>query len=188
LVVQNEVLEFVVTLHNPYIFDLELQTLAIRYDHWLQYYAVDNLVDYSTTGVAFDSKSVAVSIPANSLHPVVITGKALQPGVLVIRGCLVRAPGGASMEFALPLSTDEEDSRVSRKRSAMQCERGRSKYSGLDSFPWEKAKKRGSIRISIPRRESLRFLECRVVEEQPLLRVRRSSVTHGALMLYNGEK
>jgi hypothetical protein len=30
LVVQNEVLEFVVTLQNPFVFDLELQTLALR--------------------------------------------------------------------------------------------------------------------------------------------------------------
>jgi hypothetical protein len=70
----------------------------------------------------------------------------------------------------------------------MQCEMGRSKCSGLDSFPWERARKRGSIQVNTPKREPSRFLECRVVEEQPLLRVRRSSVTHGALMLYNGEK
>jgi trafficking protein particle complex subunit 9 len=30
LVVQNEVIEFVVTLQNPYIFDLELQELSLR--------------------------------------------------------------------------------------------------------------------------------------------------------------
>jgi len=30
LVIRNEILEFVVTLRNPYVFDLELQTLALR--------------------------------------------------------------------------------------------------------------------------------------------------------------
>jgi hypothetical protein len=30
-------------------------------------------------------------------------------------------------------------------------------------------------------------LECKVVPEQPLLRIRRTSLTHGAVMLYNGE-
>jgi hypothetical protein len=30
LVVQNEMLEFIVTLQNPYIFDLELQQLSLR--------------------------------------------------------------------------------------------------------------------------------------------------------------
>ncbi|KAJ3791523.1 TRAPP II complex [Lentinula aff. detonsa] len=31
------------------------------------------------------------------------------------------------------------------------------------------------------------FLECKVIPEQPLLRIRRTTVTHGALMLYDGE-
>jgi hypothetical protein len=30
LIVQNEAVEFVVTLQNPYIFDLELQSLSLR--------------------------------------------------------------------------------------------------------------------------------------------------------------
>jgi len=143
---------------------------------------------HSTSGVSFDSKPIAVVIPASSLHPVVVTGRALETGTLVIRGCFVRAPGGALKEFVLPLSTDEEEDRLSRMRGAMQCEIGRSKYSGLDSLPWEKVGKRTSAQINIPsRRNAFRFLECRVIEEQPLLRIRRSSITHGALMLYNGE-
>ena len=35
LVVQNDVLEFVVTLQNPYIFDLELQELSLRSNFWM---------------------------------------------------------------------------------------------------------------------------------------------------------
>jgi hypothetical protein len=143
---------------------------------------------FSTSGVLFDSKPVTVSIPAGSLYPFTITGTALEVGNLVIRGCTVRAPGGVLKEFILPLSTDDEDERLLRKRGAMQCELGRSKFSGLDSLPWERASKRSSVQISgPPKRDAFRFLECKVVEEQPLLRVRRSSITHGALMLYNGE-
>lgn len=33
-----------------------------------------------------------------------------------------------------------------------------------------------------------KYLECTVVPEQPLLRIRWGSPTHGAVMLYNGEK
>jgi trafficking protein particle complex subunit 9 len=128
---------------------------------------------------------MSVVIPANSFHTVSIIGKPLGTGNLVIRGCIVQAPGGGHREFVLPLSTDEEEDRLSRRRSAIECEIGRSKYSGLDSRPWERAAKRTSASIS--NKKSFRLLECKVVPEQPLLRIRRTSLTHGAVMLYNGE-
>jgi hypothetical protein len=127
---------------------------------------------------------MSVVLPASSFHAVSIIGKPLGTGNLVIRGCTVQAPGGISREFVLPLSTDEEEDRLSRRRSAMDCEIGRSKYSGLDSRPWERAAKRTSASII---NKSFSFLECKVVPEQPLLRLRSTSLTHGAVMLYNGE-
>lgn len=146
---------------------------------------------YSTSGVAFESKASPVVVPANSFHPVTITGKATEAGLLVIRGCIVQAPGGLSREFVLPLSTEEEEERKSRRRSAIECETGRSKHSGLASRPWEKASKRASGQVatttSTSTKKVVRFLECTVVPEQPLLRIRRTSLTHGAVMLYNGE-
>ncbi|KAF7976728.1 hypothetical protein HWV62_5913 [Athelia sp. TMB] len=174
LIIQNEPLELLVTLHNPFVFDLELQALSI-----------------STSGVPFDSKSVAVVLPAripdapNVPHTVTLIGRPLQTGTLVIRGCTIQAPGGTPREFILPLATDEEEEKSSRKRSALECEIDRSKYSGLDSRPWAKNSKRLSIKVQpkVPQA----FLECKVVPEQPLLRIRRTSLTHGAVMLYNGE-
>ena len=145
----------------------------------------------STSGVSFESKSSSVVVPANSFHPVTITGKALEAGTLVVRGCIVQAPGGVAREFVLPLSTEEEEERRSRRRSAIECETGRSKHSGLASRPWEKAGKRGStqgtVSTSSSNKPTVRFVECTVVPEQPLLRIRRTSLTHGAVMLYNGE-
>ena len=133
----------------------------------------------------FEAKSMSVVLPANSFHAVSIIGKPLGTGNLVIRGCSVQAPGGRPREFVLPLSTDEEEDRLSRRRSAIGCEIGRSKYSGLDSRPWERAGKRTST--STMSKKTFRFLECKVIPEQPLLRIRRTSLTHGAVMLYNGE-
>lgn len=125
-------------------------------------------------------------VPANSFHPVTITAKPLEAGVLTIRGCIVQAPGGVPKEFVLPLSTDEEEEKRARRRSAIECEVGRSKRAGLASRPWEKAGKRlnGATSQST---QTLRFLQVKVVLEQPLLRIRRTSLTHGAVMLYNGE-
>lgn len=140
----------------------------------------------STSGVPFDAKNVSVVIPASSYRVVSIVGKPLSAGNLVFRGCIVQAPGGTSREFVLPLSTDDEEDRLSRRRSALECETGRSKYSGLDSRPWERTSKRVSASMVSCMKPS-RFLECKVVPEQPLLRIRRTSLTHGAVMMYNGE-
>ncbi|KAJ7097903.1 TRAPP II complex [Mycena belliarum] len=171
LVVQNELLEFVVVLKNPYVFDLEIQSLSL-----------------STSGVLFDTKPVRVILPATAFHVVTLSGKATETGALAVRGCFIQAPGGTKREFTLPISTGEEEERISRKRAAIECEAGRSKYTGLDCFPWEKASKRASTQVSAPTTKApLRFLEYTVVPEQPLLRIRRTSVTHGAVMMYNGE-
>ncbi|KAF9075275.1 TRAPP II complex [Rhodocollybia butyracea] len=168
LVVQGETLEFVVILQNPYVFDLELQSLSL-----------------STSGVPFETAPIPLVVPARSYHRVVLSGKARTTGSLVIRGCNVQAPGGVLREFVLPLATEEEEERLAHKRSAALCDAGRSKYSGLNSFPWEKSK---SPNTETPRScKTMLFLECKVVPEQPLLRIRRTTATHGALMLYDGE-
>ncbi|KXN89239.1 hypothetical protein AN958_05993 [Leucoagaricus sp. SymC.cos] len=172
IVAQNEMLEFVVILQNPFVFDLEFQSLSL-----------------STSGVKFESQPIRVAVPASSFHQVILSGKAVDTGILTIRGCVVQAPEGASQEFVLPLRTDEEEERLARKKSAIACELGRFKYSGLESFPWERAKKPIRYQSSqLKPRTSFRFLECKVVPEQPLLRIRRTSVNHGALMLYEGER
>uniref|UniRef100_A0A8H8CM97 Transport protein particle subunit trs120 n=1 Tax=Psilocybe cubensis TaxID=181762 RepID=A0A8H8CM97_PSICU len=175
LVVKNEVLEFVITLQNPYIFDLELQELSLRQV-------------LCTSGVAFESQPLRVVIPANTLHQVVLSGKATDTGTLTIRGCFVQAPGGVVREYILPLYTAQEEERISRKRRAINSENGRSKYAGLDYYHGTKQEKRSSKSPADASGPSFRFLECKVVPEQPLLRIRRSSITHGALMLYDGEK
>ncbi|KAH9009241.1 transport protein Trs120 or TRAPPC9 TRAPP II complex subunit-domain-containing protein [Lactarius pseudohatsudake] len=172
LVVTDEPLEFVLTLRNPFVFDLEIQNLSL-----------------STSGVAFDMKPISLTIPANSYHPVTLTGKPLEDGSLVIRGCHVQAPGGASREFLLPLATAEEEEHRLRRRSAAACESDRTKYSGLESRS-KKSEKRNSTLVAsaLSKRTIPKFLECTVVPEQPLLRIRWSSLVHGAVMLYNGEK
>ncbi|KAI0306435.1 TRAPP II complex [Multifurca ochricompacta] len=172
LVVTDEPLEFVLTLHNPFVFDLEIQDLSL-----------------STSGVAFDTKPISVTIPANSYHPVTLSGKPLEDGLLIVKGCHAQAPGGASREFFLPLATAEEEEFRLRRRSAVACESGRTKYGGLDCRPGKSGKRHSTLVMTSSSRRSIpKFLECTVVPEQPLLRIRWSSLTHGAVMLYNGEK
>ncbi|KAH9926207.1 TRAPP II complex [Fomitopsis serialis] len=168
VLVQNERFEVVMTLRNPFVFDLQLESLAL-----------------STYGVRIESEAMPITIPANTYHPVTMTGKAVEPGTLTIRGCVVQAPGGLPREYVLPLSTEEAEETRSRRRSAIESEVGRAKYAGLESLPWKRMSKRDSKQAS--KTASLWFLECKVVPEQPLLRIRRTSLTHAAVMLYNGE-
>ncbi|KAF8894639.1 TRAPP II complex [Infundibulicybe gibba] len=172
LVIQNERLEFMVVLQNPYIFDLELEKLSL-----------------STSGVEVECEPIRVLIAAGSFHQVVIVGKPLGTGNLIIKGCVVQAPGGSPREFLLPLSSDEEEVRRGRNRSSWANEAIRTKYSGLNCFPWAKANRAKATRSSSSLPTSRpKFLQCDVIPEQPMLRIRRTSVTHGAVMLYNGEK
>ena len=142
----------------------------------------------STSGAAFDTKPISVTIPASSYHSVTLSGKPLEAGPLIIKGCCVQAPLGASREFLLPLATGEDEENSFRRRSLTTCEAGRTKYRGLDSRPGKNRKRSSNfVTSSANRRNIPKFLECTVVPEQPLLRIRWSSLIHSAVMLYNGE-
>jgi hypothetical protein len=143
---------------------------------------------YSTSGAQFETQPTRYIIPANSTIDAVLTGKPIETGTLTIRGCFVQAPGGLKREFILPLHTEQEEERITRKKNVLACEFGRYKYSGIESFPWHKSGRRESKQLAATSISSFKFLECKVVPEQPLLRIRRTTVTHGALMLYDGER
>ncbi|CAE6440674.1 unnamed protein product [Rhizoctonia solani] len=164
-VVENEVVEFAVTLQNPFAFDLEVQSLAL-----------------STTGASIQTTPVSLLIPANSFHVKHISCTPLEAGTLVVRGCTVQLPNSTPKEFTLPLASEAQEASFEKRRSKRMDDMVRVKASGLDA-------RRKSTLISEPpvqeRKEE--FLECRVVPQLPLLRVRRTSLTHGALMLYAGE-
>ncbi|KAF8559602.1 hypothetical protein OG21DRAFT_1402685 [Imleria badia] len=171
IIVQNELAELVITLRNPFVFELELHNVSLI-----------------TSGVEVECSIISsITIPANSVHSVTVSATAKKPGLLTLKGCTVHALNGAPKRFFLPVSTETEEEYQSRRQSMMICESGRTKYQGLDSRPWDKGGKRFTSFLS-PSKLKTRFLECLVVPEQPLLRLRWTSLTHAAVMLYNGEK
>jgi len=171
ILVQNEPAELLVTLYNPYVFELELQSLSL-----------------STSGPSFDCQALTtIYIPPQSYYHASFTGKATQTGTLTIRGCIVQAMGGAPQEFTLPLPTEGVSEQFSRKRTYLTSEIGRIKSPGLQARSTAKNTKRASTTTSAPN-EQVRYLECNVLPEQPLLRMRWTSLTHDAVMLYEGEK
>ncbi|KAG8877259.1 hypothetical protein FRB97_003560 [Tulasnella sp. 331] len=174
LVVQHEPVDIALTLYNPFSFDLDIQSLSI-----------------STSGLEFRSPGIAAMIPSESFRIVHLSGIASEVGTLTIRGIKAQLSGGIVREFLLPINSNEEDARVEKRRSALNMEVGRIKYTGLDARdPYRSSQKRMSIGSEKPKvafKITPAFLTCKVVEAQPLLKVRRSTLTHGALTLYEGE-
>ncbi|KAI6166990.1 transport protein Trs120 or TRAPPC9 TRAPP II complex subunit-domain-containing protein [Pisolithus thermaeus] len=158
ILVEGEVAELVVTLHNPFVFDLELQSLSLI-----------------TSGVVFDCGPISsIVIRPNSFYNIPVIGIPKEPGALVIKGCTVQAPNGAPQELLLPVSAESDECGQLRRQSMVRNEGERTKNVLSAVVP--------------PSKSEPRYLECVVVPQQPVLRVRRTSLTHGALMLYDGEK
>jgi hypothetical protein len=135
----------------------------------------------STSGVLFACDPLAAVIPPGSFHTVRLSGTPREAGLLVIRGCHIRLAGCTSREFLLPVWNDQEEAK--RQKAAMlDTTRDRIKASGLGAFS------RGATTGSEKGLEDgFKFLECSVVPKMPMLWMRSTSLTHGALMLYDGE-
>lgn len=143
---------------------------------------------FSTSGVPFNSNAASTILGANAIQTLTITGKALESGTLIVRGVVIHLPGTEPHETLLPVLSDEEDERVFVRAIAAVNEaerlkiptlsvRLRKQWAGNSHMLWEEEMKH------IPQM----FMELKVVPEQPFLRIRRTSLTNGAVMLYEGE-
>lgn len=93
----------------------------------------------------------------------------------------MQLPGTVKREVVLPLLKDDEKERQQRRLSSITSSKERLKSKGLHGWL-----RRDSTHPS-PLLSQIRFVELKVVPEQPFLRIRRTSLTHGAVMLYEGE-
>ncbi|KAH8117559.1 Trs120-domain-containing protein [Phellopilus nigrolimitatus] len=173
IAVANEELEFSVTLENPYSVVLDLLSVSL-----------------STTGVSFVCNPSPVMIQPNSFETVTLTGRTTESGTLIIRGCIVQLPGLERHEALLPSRTDEEEEKHFLKSIAQLNEDERSKSLSLND---RLVKRRYTHDSNVPLEKDskpiapLKYLELKIVPEQPFLRIRRTSLTNGAVMLYDGE-
>lgn len=134
----------------------------------------------STSGVPFVCEPLSTTVPPGSFHTVRLAGAPLEAGLLTIRGCNIRLSGCAAREFILPVWNDEDEAK--RQKAAMLDHgKDRMKSSGLAAFV------RTEAELLSEQTEGLKFVECTVVPEMPMLLMRSTSLTHGALMLYDGE-
>ncbi|KZV90255.1 hypothetical protein EXIGLDRAFT_649508, partial [Exidia glandulosa HHB12029] len=164
LAVQGEAVELDVTLYNPYTFHLEVQELSL-----------------STTGVTFESQPLNVVLAPLSFDMARIVVTPPEAGMVYVRGCVARVPGSVRKEFFLPVLTDEEKEKSEKRHSMQALELGRHKRSGLQ------ARSRLSGTAASSAAPVHKFMEIKIVPAQPLLKIRRTSLTRSALTLYSGE-
>jgi hypothetical protein len=142
-----------------------------------------------TSGVSFTASPLSITLAPTAIRTVRVTGLAPQAGTLHVKGVSLRLPDGSSTEVMLPLVSDKDKEKEDKRRSRVSAEAGKVKKQGLDA--------RRSMLVPQPISENTdvkqvqkpepKWLECRVVQEQPLLWIKKTSLTHGTVMLYDGE-
>lgn len=148
-----------------------------------------SLAYYSIAGVPFVGKPLPVVVQGNSFETVTLSGQATEAGTLVVRGCIMQLPGIERHETLLPLLTEDEEESKFMKSIAFLNEGERSKLPSLNDR-FDKKRKHISVALSESGEKAetpRKYLELKIVPEQPSLRIRRTSLTNGAVMLYDGE-
>lgn len=137
-------------------------------------------------------------LAANSVQSFKVSAFAAQAGTLTIKGCVVRLTDGSEAEFLLPVHDAAEEKRQ-RKRASQKADGQRAlKLSGIQRVLGERAKREsretsngGSSTPadgSSTREPEATYIQCQGLPEQPTMRIRGTSLTHGAMMLYAGEE
>ena len=132
----------------------------------------------------------------NAVQSIKVSAFASAPGTLTIKGCFVRLNDGSEAEFLLPVH-DAAEERRQRKRASQRLDSERTlKLGGIQRVLGARAKREsraggaglttddGPAEIA----PDATFVKCEVLPEQPTMRIRGTSLTHGALMLYAGEE
>lgn len=140
---------------------------------------IPSLMTCRTSGVPFITSPLSLSLPASSIQTVRVTGIAANPGVIQMRGVSLRLSDGSFAQIPLPVIGEKDKQRQHKSRSRLTSELSKTKRLGLEArFP---------APVEPPDEQPVSWLECMVVEEQPLLWIKNTSLTHGTVMLYNGE-
>ncbi|KAG0005256.1 hypothetical protein BGZ79_006003 [Entomortierella chlamydospora] len=166
--VAEETAYFIVTLTNPHGIDLEVQEIKL-----------------STSGVEFEAIPTSTVIPAQTTVSIKVAGIPKCPGELVIRGCLAQILHCAEQEFFVTNPRNGSVVDTSNKTKAQTL---------VGSEPFPRFKKRGLESFSLskstndPAAAEPKFATVTVIPTQPLLKISSTSLQHGSVMLFEGEK
>jgi trafficking protein particle complex subunit 9 len=125
-----------------------------------------------------------------------LAGVPRETGLVTVRGCTVSLFNCEPKEFLLPAWSEELQARQ-RKHTSLGDGAEKVKEIGLDGRRQQAKKsddrvehndKRKSGRKASAEAETVKWLECKIVEALPLLKIKETSLVHEALMLYDGER
>lgn len=95
---------------------------------------------------------------------------------------------GSEAEFLLPVSEGVDATRDSKQRSQIRADAGKTKRQGLEARHSVVIPSEFLHSMPLAERDDCKWLECTVIESQPLLWIKKTSLSHGTVMLYDGEK
>ncbi|KAF9582578.1 hypothetical protein BGW38_000039 [Lunasporangiospora selenospora] len=164
--VADETAHFIVTLTNPHAIEIEIQEIRL-----------------STSGVEFEAAPTSTVIPAQTTVSIKVAGVPKSAGELQIRGCWVQIAHCAEQEFLVhrhPAQNIVEKAGGASGPSAVSMPRFKKR--GLESFTLKnKASPIGIV-------AEPKFTTIKVIPPQPLLKISSTSLQHGSVMLFEGEK
>ncbi|CAG8520418.1 10913_t:CDS:10, partial [Ambispora gerdemannii] len=163
--VANETAYFMVTLANPFAVDLEIQSISI-----------------STNGINFKPNIMSTSIPANTSVTLRLSGTPKEAGELVIRGCKIKVYGCSEQEFCIKLYLFEI---LSSGLAVIDHHRRVDSQCSTSSTATTT-----STALTTPTQgeHDLDFLKVEIISDQPLIKIKSTSLMHSAIMLFEGEK
>jgi hypothetical protein len=138
---------------------------------------------------------ISTTLPAHSFHMLTLTGLPRETGLVTVRGCTVGLFSCEPKEFLLPAWSEEDQARQ-RKHASLRDGKEKVKEMGLEGqrrrLQAETGGKDGDNKRESKRKaseaEKVKWLECKVVEALPILKIKETSLVHEALMLYDGER
>ena len=146
-------------------------------------------INGSTTGVSFVTNPHPIALASGGFQTVRLSGVATTPGSLEIRGVTLRLKDGSTTNVLLPSVSEKDQSKRDKRKSRVLADAAKSKRQGMEAR-WSMTS-HGSGQFDLDRKASMsaatKWLECKVVEEQPVVWIKKTSLTHGTVMLYNGE-
>ncbi len=131
--------------------------------------------------VEIRAPSVTTGIPAESYRVLRLPFTPLGSGTLQILGISAQLPLTTPCFYEIPGQKGEDARAIDKRRSITEASRLRTKNYGLARYA-------ASAEITTSQDSGPPYLTLPITAKQPLLLVKRTNLTHGTLMLYDGER
>lgn len=163
LLVAGELALFKVTLQNPYEFDIELESIELE-----------------TKGIKFDPVSHTTTIGPYRTQILTISGTPQEAGQLEIAGCIVRVRGCRERRFPIFEEPWSPQSEVKIKSIGVST-LSKSKHRPMSGeLPLQR---------NLPKKlPQITSLSLNVIDRQPVMRIKSTSLFQSAVMVLEGER